>query len=127
MNERRKIIVDQPGDVWFFAYGSLMWDPGFRPAEVRPALLHGWHRRFCVASAIYRGTPEAARPDTGSRSRRVVPWSCTDEYPGCGPRSSPGLPGRPGNAGRNLQQADFSAADDGCMVRWAPIRFGGQS
>ena len=57
MSERRKIIVTEPGDCWFFAYGSLMWDPGFEPAETRPALLRGWHRRFCVASAIYRGTP----------------------------------------------------------------------
>lgn len=58
MNARRGIIVEDPGDVWFFAYGSLMWDPGFAPAETRPALLRGWHRRFCVASAIYRGTPD---------------------------------------------------------------------
>ncbi|MDC0033189.1 gamma-glutamylcyclotransferase [Alphaproteobacteria bacterium] len=57
MNERRKIIVTEPGDVWFFAYGSLMWDPGFQPVDVRQALLRGWHRKFCVASAIYRGTP----------------------------------------------------------------------
>ncbi|MBT5047635.1 MAG: gamma-glutamylcyclotransferase [Rhodospirillaceae bacterium] len=57
MNQRTEIIVEEPGDVWFFAYGSLMWDPGFVPAEIRPALLRGWHRRFCVASVIYRGTP----------------------------------------------------------------------
>ena len=55
---RRQIVIEEPGDVWFFAYGSLMWDPGFVPAETRPALLRGWHRRFCVASVIYRGTPE---------------------------------------------------------------------
>ncbi len=59
MNERlRRIVVDAPGDVWFFAYGSLMWDPGFEPAEVRPALLYGYHRRFCVRSVRYRGTPD---------------------------------------------------------------------
>jgi cation transport protein ChaC len=57
--DRRQIIVPEPGDVWFFAYGSLMWDPGFEPAEIRSALLRGWHRRFCVASMIYRGTPAA--------------------------------------------------------------------
>ena len=57
MSERRGIIVTELGDVWFFAYGSLMWDPGFQPAEVRPALLCGWHRNFCVTSAMYRGTP----------------------------------------------------------------------
>jgi len=33
-----------------------MWDPGFKPAEVKSALLRGWHRKFCVASVIYRGT-----------------------------------------------------------------------
>jgi cation transport protein ChaC len=58
MSDRTEITVEEPGDVWFFAYGSLMWDPGFEPTEMRPALLRGWHRRFCVASVIYRGTPE---------------------------------------------------------------------
>ena len=53
-----KIVFDGPGDVWFFAYGSLMWDPGFAFAEQRPALLRGYHRRFCVDSTVYRGTPE---------------------------------------------------------------------
>ena len=55
---RRRIHVPEAGDVWFFAYGSLMWDPGFEPVEVRPARLHGWHRQFCVASCQYRGTAE---------------------------------------------------------------------
>ena len=45
-------------DVWIFGYGSLMWDPGFAFVEVRPALLRGYHRRFCVYSHSYRGTPE---------------------------------------------------------------------
>ncbi len=51
-----RIHVAEPGDVWFFAYGSLMWDPGFTPAEVQPARLHGYHRQFCVRSQNYRGT-----------------------------------------------------------------------
>lgn len=46
------------GDLWVFAYGSLMWDPGFPYAESRPALLRGYHRSFCIWSARYRGTPE---------------------------------------------------------------------
>ncbi len=53
-----KIVFDGPGDVWFFAYGSLMWDPGFAFVETRSALLRGYHRRFCVDSTVYRGTPE---------------------------------------------------------------------
>lgn len=43
--------------LWVFAYGSLMWRPGFAPAETRPARLHGWHRAFCNYSEHYRGTP----------------------------------------------------------------------
>ena len=53
-----KIAFDRPGDVWFFAYGSLMWDPGFAFVETRSALLRGYHRKFCVDSTVYRGTPE---------------------------------------------------------------------
>ncbi|HTV90878.1 MAG TPA: gamma-glutamylcyclotransferase [Stellaceae bacterium] len=44
--------------VWLFAYGSLMWNPGFDAAERRPARLYGYHRRFCLYSRDYRGTPE---------------------------------------------------------------------
>jgi glutathione-specific gamma-glutamylcyclotransferase len=47
-----------PGDLWIFAYGSLMWDPGFPHAESMRALLRGYHRTFCIYSHRYRGTPE---------------------------------------------------------------------
>lgn len=33
-----------------------MWRPGFDYVEVFPARLSGWHRRFCIASRIHRGT-----------------------------------------------------------------------
>jgi len=41
---------------WLFAYGSLMWRPGFTPAERAGARLAGWHRALCVRSEYYRGT-----------------------------------------------------------------------
>jgi cation transport protein ChaC len=44
------------GDLWIFGYGSLMWDPGFHHAEAHPAIVRGYHRRFCVYSYNYRGT-----------------------------------------------------------------------
>ena len=44
---------------WVFAYGSLMWSPGFEYESVLPAIIYGYHRRFCVFSHVYRGTPEA--------------------------------------------------------------------
>ena len=52
--------MKQGGEVWVFAYGSLMWDPGFAYLEAAPALLRGYHRAFCIYSFVYRGTE--ARP-----------------------------------------------------------------
>ena len=43
---------------WVFAYGSLLWNPLFPVAEMRPATLRGLHRRFCLWSLASRGTPE---------------------------------------------------------------------
>jgi cation transport protein ChaC len=50
------ITLIEPGDIWVFAYGSLMWDPGFEFEERVPASLRGYHRAFCVSSPTYRGT-----------------------------------------------------------------------
>src|SRR5258708_23723118 len=50
--------VAQRSDLWIFAYGSRMGDPGFAYAEAQPALLRGYHRSFCVYSPRHRGTPE---------------------------------------------------------------------
>jgi cation transport protein ChaC len=53
------IVFDGDGDAWFFAYGSLMWDPCFPHVERQAALLRGFHRAFCVRSRGYRGSPAA--------------------------------------------------------------------
>jgi len=45
--------------MWVFAYGSLIWRPGFAHAGRHRALLRGWHRSFCLWSHHYRGTPDA--------------------------------------------------------------------
>ena len=45
------------GDVWIFAYGSLMWRPDFAFEERRRAQVFGFHRSLCIYSHHYRGTP----------------------------------------------------------------------
>lgn len=41
---------------WIFAYGSLLWDHGFEPAEAVRARLAGFRRGFCLWSIHWRGT-----------------------------------------------------------------------
>lgn len=49
---------DTTQDLWVFGYGSLIWNPAFHYIGKRPALLQGWHRRFCLKLFRGRGSPE---------------------------------------------------------------------
>lgn len=42
-----------------FAYGSLVWRPGFIATARAPAVLRGWSRRFWQSSTDHRGVPGA--------------------------------------------------------------------
>lgn len=78
--------LNEEEDVWFFGYGSLMWNPGFPSLADGVAVAQGWQRRFCVYSHRYRGTPN--RPglvlglDEGNictgRAYRVCPGRVRD-------------------------------------------------
>jgi len=45
-------------DLYVFGYGSLIWNPAFHFVDKMPALLRGYHRRFCLRLVQGRGTPE---------------------------------------------------------------------
>ncbi|MEX0969108.1 MAG: gamma-glutamylcyclotransferase [Paracoccaceae bacterium] len=46
-------------DLWVFAYGSLIWNPGFEVAEACLARADGFRRGFYMRSVHYRGTHDA--------------------------------------------------------------------
>jgi cation transport protein ChaC len=68
----RELAGRGDGDLWLFGYGSLMWDPAIRFAEVRRAHVVELARRF-ILKDIHGGRGTADRPglmaalDTGPR------------------------------------------------------------
>jgi len=74
---RAFLAQDWAQDLWVFGYGSLMWDPGFRFAEVRRGRVDGYARSFCLRDDLGgRGTPDApglmAALDTGAGCEGLV-------------------------------------------------------
>ncbi|WP_040577915.1 gamma-glutamylcyclotransferase [Methylopila sp. M107] len=53
-----EIDIPTDADLWVFAYGSLMWRPGFEAVEQACATVDGYHRALCIESHRHRGTPE---------------------------------------------------------------------
>ena len=57
---RAEALAGHAGDLWVFAYGSLMWDPALRFTELRRARVADRQRRMILLDAKGgRGTPEA--------------------------------------------------------------------
>ena len=57
----RDIIAgaDDPGQIWVFAYGSLIWKPACEFVELRTGTVRGWHRAFCLGwNTRFRGSEE---------------------------------------------------------------------
>jgi cation transport protein ChaC len=54
-------VEKQAGDqeIWVFAYGSLMWNPGFEVAASEKAVASGWHRAFSLKIERFRATSDA--------------------------------------------------------------------
>ena len=57
---RSEALAGHSGDLWIFGYGSLMWNPALRFAEVRRAHVAGHARRLILVDTRGgRGTKEA--------------------------------------------------------------------
>ncbi len=56
-----RLMANRPadGEVWLFAYGSLIWKPNFAHDAEGVARVHGWHRAFCIGwMRAFRGSPD---------------------------------------------------------------------
>ena len=68
--------AERQDEVHLFACGSLIWRPACATDGQEPALLHGWHRSYCLRIRRYRATVD--RPglmmglDRGGACRGVV-------------------------------------------------------
>lgn len=82
--------ASEPHDHWVFAYGSLMWNPGFAFIDRVEATLVGAHRALCIFSFHHRGTPEhpglVLGLDSGGSCRGIAykvaaaDWPATHAY-----------------------------------------------
>ncbi|MDO5630966.1 MAG: gamma-glutamylcyclotransferase [Paracoccus sp. (in: a-proteobacteria)] len=54
----KALTRDRPRPIPVFAYGSLIWNPGFEVAARRRARAVGWHRQFSIHLDHFRGSPE---------------------------------------------------------------------
>lgn len=52
------LTKDRPRPIPIFAYGSLIWNPGFAVAGRRRARAIGWHRQFDIHLDHFRGSEE---------------------------------------------------------------------
>ena len=53
-----RLTRDRPRPIPIFAYGSLIWNPGFAVSRRIRATATGWHRQFSIPMDHFRGTPE---------------------------------------------------------------------
>jgi cation transport protein ChaC len=65
------------GQLWVFAFGSILWKRRFAVVEERAAVVRGWHRKFCLGpDTRYRGNPAAPGVmlslDRGGQCRGMV-------------------------------------------------------
>lgn len=78
LESRRQFVPDnyQGDDLWVFGYGSLIWKPEIEFSEKTDALVHGYHRRFCLWTRIGRGSPDCPglvlALDNGGATKGVI-------------------------------------------------------
>lgn len=98
-------------EIWVFAYGSLMWNPGFQVAGSENAVAFGWHRAFSLRIERLRATSDApglmlALQPGGSCSGLILKLPCATKTQDL----------------RTLLAREIRYAEVCDMVRWVSVK-----
>ncbi|EHS49125.1 ChaC family protein [Rhizobium sp. PDO1-076] len=98
-------------EIWVFAYGSLMWSPGFGVSAREEAVAYGWHRAFSLRIERLRATSDApglmlALHPGGSCSGLILKLPCATKKRDL----------------RTLLAREIRYAEVCDMVRWVSVR-----
>lgn len=106
-------VEKEAGDeeIWVFAYGSLMWNPGFEVAAIKEAVAFGWHRAFSLRIERLRATSDApglmlALQPGGSCSGLILKLPCATKTQDL----------------RTLLAREIRYSEVCAMVRWVSVR-----
>ncbi|MBW9091493.1 gamma-glutamylcyclotransferase [Rhizobium wenxiniae] len=106
-------VEEEAGDeeIWVFAYGSLMWNPGFEVAASDNAVAFGWHRAFSLRIERLRATSDApglmlALQPGGSCSGLILKLPCATKKEDL----------------RTLLAREIRYAEVCDMVRWVSVK-----
>lgn len=113
LDELVRRVEDGAGEeeIWIFAYGSLMWSPGFEVAAIENAVAHGWHRTFSLRIERLRATSDApglmlALQPGGSCSGLILKLPCATKKQDL----------------RKLLAREIRYAEVCDMVRWVTVK-----
>ncbi|MEV4607101.1 gamma-glutamylcyclotransferase [Neorhizobium sp. LMR1-1-1.1] len=113
LDELVKRVEEEAGDeeIWVFAYGSLMWNPGFEVAASEDAVAFGWHRAFSLRIERLRATSDApglmlALQPGGSCSGLILRLPCSTKKQDL----------------RTLLAREIRYAEVCDMVRWVTVK-----
>jgi glutathione-specific gamma-glutamylcyclotransferase len=113
LDELVRRVEEEAGEeeIWVFAYGSLMWNPGFDVAGIENAVAYGWHRAFSLRIERLRATSDApglmlALQPGGSCSGLIIKLPCATKKEDL----------------RTLLAREIRYAEVCDMVRWVAVK-----
>lgn len=110
--------------VWLFAYGSLLWRPGFEYVEQARGYVTGWSRRFWQGSTDHRGLPGApGRVVTLTAEPLLACWGVAYRLDPAGAEGVLARLDHREKGGYERHVVDFQCADGERSGRWPVLLY----